>query len=144
VLNLNVGCGLRNRGTDEVGVDIDFNCKPDVCANMEALPFKSDTFNQVRALHVLEHVPNIVSVMNEIYRVLKWNGEFIVEVPEFPHWKSVADPTHVRYFIEDSFRYFEGMNRLPGFKGSFQILKFVRGDKGMPTEGNLDCYMRKN
>ena len=144
MLNLNIGSGKDKLSEEFIRLDIDLSCKPNVCARAEALPFKNGVFDKVVASHVLEHIPDIVSTLNEVYRVLKWNGDFIVEVPEFPHWKAVVDPTHVRYFIQDTFKYFEGMNRLSGFKGSFQITGFARGEKGTPTEGNLDCYMRKN
>jgi len=47
----------------------------------EGLPFDNSFFDAVSCIAVLEHVFNPPNVVEEIYRLLKPNGVFIVEVP---------------------------------------------------------------
>jgi ubiquinone/menaquinone biosynthesis C-methylase UbiE len=47
----------------------------------EALPFRSDMFNKINIQEVLEHVPNDISAVGEIYRVLKKDGLCYVSAP---------------------------------------------------------------
>ncbi|MBC8550660.1 MAG: class I SAM-dependent methyltransferase [Candidatus Brocadiales bacterium] len=45
------------------------------------LPFSDNTFDRVKALDVLEHLPDLPLALSEIYRVLKPNGVFCVAIP---------------------------------------------------------------
>ncbi len=45
------------------------------------LKFKSNFFDRVIAIHVLEHLPNLPKTINEVYRVLKKKGEFLIVIP---------------------------------------------------------------
>ena len=121
ILCLNLGCGTLNRTKEEVGYDIDPSCKPDVLGNAENLPFKDSSFDEVRAVHVLEHIQNIVKVANEVSRVLRAGGRFHIIVPLFPSVGSIADPTHVRYFVPETFPYFVREKALPGLKHTFEM-----------------------
>lgn len=72
-------------------------------------PFADGEFDELRCWHVLEHLPagmTRVAVMNEMHRVLRPGGELSIEVPVFPFWTAIADPTHVSYFVPQSFDYF--------------------------------------
>jgi SAM-dependent methyltransferase len=75
---------------------------------VEPLPYEDNTFDEVRASHVLEHVETVlhwredgkwyrrfprVEIMREIYRVLKSGGVAIISVPVgYPNY--AQDPTH--------------------------------------------------
>lgn len=45
------------------------------------LTYDDDSFDMVMANHVLEHVPDDVSAMKELYRVLKPGGHAVLQVP---------------------------------------------------------------
>lgn len=47
----------------------------------ERLPFDDAFFDRVLAIHVLEHLPNLPAALNEISRVLKQQGRFVVVIP---------------------------------------------------------------
>lgn len=49
--------------------------------DITALPFATNTFEVVFALHVLEHIPNDHQAMCELWRVLKPQGWAILQVP---------------------------------------------------------------
>lgn len=71
-------------------------------------PFEDNTFDELRCWHVLEHIErqHLISVMNELQRVLKVGGVADIEVPVFPYWTAIADPTHVSFFVPQTFAYF--------------------------------------
>ena len=46
--------------------------------------------------------------MRELHRVMKKGAALSIKVPEFPCAASVADPTHVRFFVPRSFEHFCG------------------------------------
>lgn len=97
----------------------------DVRADLCNLPFTSDCFDLVICNHVLEHIPDDLSAMKEIYRVLKPNGQAILQVPleqEREHTfedDSITDPKeraqifgqydHVRIYGKDYFKRLESV-----------------------------------
>ncbi len=131
-----------NREKGEIGLDTDFACKPDVCGDVQNLPFKDESFDSINAIHVLEHIPNIVKVMNEAWRVLKPDGQFNVRVPLFPTIGSISDPTHVRFFIVPTFDYFTVRGKLTGLKEPFRMQGMAINDLTDTTQ-EIVCRMRK-
>lgn len=72
------------------------------------------TVDKLRASHVMEHIPagmdHRVKVMNEAHRVLKHGGTFEIIVPLLVGtWHAIADPTHVSFWVKESFHYFDGL-----------------------------------
>jgi SAM-dependent methyltransferase len=58
------------------------DAKPDVCFNVEdGFPFRSQSFEVVLMLNVLEHLASGGSCIADIARVLKPGGELIIAVP---------------------------------------------------------------
>ena len=53
----------------------------DVKADICDLPFKDGTFDLILCNHVLEHIPDDLKAMEELYRVLKKGGTLIAQVP---------------------------------------------------------------
>ena len=66
----------------------------DIKADICNLPFKDDTYDIIFCNHVLEHIPNDLKAMTEIYRVLKTGGMAIIQVP--------LDNDRSRTFTDDS------------------------------------------
>jgi ubiquinone/menaquinone biosynthesis C-methylase UbiE len=56
---------------------------PFVNGSATALPFADETFGTVTALDVIEHVPDHLGVLNEIYRVLRPGGLVLITVPAY-------------------------------------------------------------
>lgn len=54
-----------------------------VQARLEALPFRSNTFDAITALDVLEHLPDDRPALRELRRVLKPDGVLIITVPAY-------------------------------------------------------------
>jgi SAM-dependent methyltransferase len=53
----------------------------DVKADICALPFKDNEYDFIFCNHVLEHIPDDIKAMQELYRVLAPNGTAILQVP---------------------------------------------------------------
>lgn len=56
----------------------------DVTADITDLPFTNDSFEVIICNHVLEHIPNDLDALRELYRVLAPNGMAILQVPYDP------------------------------------------------------------
>lgn len=49
--------------------------------DMQSIPFHDNKFDVIYASHVLEHVPDDIKAMSELYRVLKYGGSCVLLVP---------------------------------------------------------------
>ncbi|MEH6408350.1 MAG: methyltransferase domain-containing protein [Leeuwenhoekiella sp.] len=100
----------------------------DVKADICNLPFESDSYDIIFCNHVLEHIPDDVKAMQELYRVLKPSGMAILQIPqeldraETFEDNTITDPKeraqifgqydHVRVYGRD---YFDKLRKI-GFK----------------------------
>lgn len=79
----------------------------------DGIPVADGTVEAARASHVMEHIPagyERIAVMNEVWRALQPGGEFYIIVPLMVGtWHAVADPTHVSFWVKESFHYFDGL-----------------------------------
>lgn len=76
-------------------------------------PCADGSVDAIRASHVMEHIPagqDRIDVMNEAHRVLRPGGVFEIIVPFMTGtWHAIADPTHVSFWVMESFHYFDGL-----------------------------------
>jgi predicted SAM-dependent methyltransferase len=87
-LTLNIG-SKESRFSD-VNVDLQINPNLDVCASALNLPFKEAVFREVFFTEVMEHLPlgSEKKALTEIHRVLGFNGQLVMSVPnDFGVWK---------------------------------------------------------
>lgn len=104
---VDIGCGDHKQIPSSLGVDYFRSRAADMRANIECgLPFRDQSVDQVYAVQVLEHVRDLIGLMNEIHRVLKPDGVLHVMVPYWKSVNAVADPTHVRFFNPQTFKFF--------------------------------------
>jgi hypothetical protein len=102
-----IGCGTTKQVPWAVGVDSVAQPGVDVVANVDdGLPFETASLDHVFAVHVLEHVRDMVTVMAELHRVLRPSGLLHVLCPYWEHVNAAADPTHVRAIDVLTFRWF--------------------------------------
>jgi SAM-dependent methyltransferase len=118
---LDAGCGkmpyrdfiLSNSKVEEyVGLDIvtaltyDDQVKPDVTWDGKKMPFQDGSFDCIIATEVLEHVPNLESYLNEVFRVLRPKGVFFFTTPflwplhEAPHDEYRITPYSIERQLE--------------------------------------------
>lgn len=104
---LDVGCGIR-KYPGAVGVDRNPASRADVLADLDRFPypFRDDSFDQVRAVHVIEHVADVVRTIEEFHRLTKAGGTIYIATPHYTDFSSFCDPTHRWHLNSFSFRYF--------------------------------------
>lgn len=112
-VKLNIGAG---RTYIPGFVNIDLSEQADISLNLsnDALPYEDSSVDLVFTHHTLEHIPNYLFVMSEIYRVLKHNGVLFVGVPYLTLTQyNLVNPYHLHHFNEFSFDFFDP-NKLKG------------------------------
>lgn len=103
--SLVIGCGTRPK----VGaVNLDMCALPgvDVVHDLEEVPypFADASFRYIEAEDVLEHVGNLIAIMDELHRILRPAGMLWIRGPHalYP-LQAWRDPTHRRLFVPGSF-----------------------------------------
>lgn len=109
-INLDVGCGF-NKQPGFVGMDRRPVPGIEVVHEIHDLPwpFEDNSCKAVLMSHVLEHLDARINVeiFDEVWRILKPEGKFIVAVPYAGSVGGYQDPTHTRPgFNEHTFEYF--------------------------------------
>jgi len=111
---LNIGAGRADQLPGAVRLDVARATRPHVVADLDAgaLPFKAGAFDAVGAYDVVEHVEDLVALLEEIHRVLKAGGVLHVTTPHFSCANAFTDPTHRRALGLTSFDYFDDAHAL--------------------------------
>lgn len=119
MIKLDVGCGNYKKD-GYIGIDIsDFPCVNIVRDIQKGLPFSDNTIDEIYCNHCLEHIDELIFVMNEFCRVLKKESLLYVNVPlayapvNLPSGDIInmigsgafRDPTHKRFFTPETFFY---------------------------------------
>ena len=110
---LHLGCG-RKILEGYINVDIVEGPGVDVlCDVARGIPFPDCVFDEVLAVDFIEHIPPVrsIALMNDIWRVLRPGGVFKIHVPAAPGITAFQDPTHVSFWNEESFTYYEDGHR---------------------------------
>ncbi len=104
--------GLRCLSTDYASYMVAPHAGKAVQADMQHFPAKTDSFDLIFCLHVLEHVPDDREGIAELARILKPGGTAYIIVPFMTGWPETVefgkpDPTiydHYRGYSSDDFR----------------------------------------
>lgn len=113
---LDVGCGT-NKHAGAIGLDYNPRTNADVIHDLgkTPYPFADDEFDLVVSNHVVEHVPDVMAFVTELYRVTKNGGTIRLLTPHYtnPDWAN--DPTHRNHFNSYSFNTFMPERRIFDF-----------------------------
>ncbi len=104
---LDVGCGW-NKTPGAIGIDSNPKSHADVIHDLGVVPypFADNEFDQIICRHVAEHVPDVMALVTELYRITKRGGRITIITPHYtnPDWPT--DPTHRNHFNSYSFNCF--------------------------------------
>jgi SAM-dependent methyltransferase len=125
-MKLNLGCSSNHR---EGFVNVDIVPPADQIANLNFdWPWQDSSIDYILAIDLIEHLPEKIHTLNELWRVLKPGAIAEIEVPIAGTPCAVADPTHCSLWDRLSFSYFEHGHELHaqyanpyGIKASFVV-----------------------
>jgi SAM-dependent methyltransferase len=123
---LDLGCGICKQ-PGAIGVDL--RGHPDVVADISGpLPFRDNCAGAAYLNDVIEHIPNTIALMEEIWRVCKPNALVHIRVVNWDSQYMAIDPTHCRPIHPETFSFFG--NR-PGREyythARFDLVRLVKG-----------------
>lgn len=106
-MKLNLGCGKDIR----MGyVNLDFVAAPgiDVIWDLEKFPypFEDNTFDEVYAANIIEHLTDAKKTIIELHRICKNNAIMKINVPHAMTPLAWGDITHKRVFSSESFKHY--------------------------------------
>lgn len=104
---LDVGCGI-NKYPGAIGVDRNPASRADVLCDLDRFPypFRDGSFDEIRVVHVIEHVADVVAAVEEFHRLARDSGRILIVTPHYTDFSSFCDPTHRWHLNSFSFRYF--------------------------------------
>ena len=113
---LDVGCGI-NKLPDSLGIDRNPNTKADVLTDLDSFPypFRDNSFDGLQAIHVIEHLSDILRAMEEFHRLVRPGGHVFLVTPHYTDFSSFCDPTHRWHLNSFSLRYFGDDNAGYGY-----------------------------
>jgi SAM-dependent methyltransferase len=103
---LHIGAG-KKKIKGAVTLDVNPRVSPDVLwdLNVFPYPFPDSSFDTIVCEHVIEHLDNVIRVMEELHRVARAGGRVWIYVPHFSSLNFNTDPTHTHAFSSRSFDY---------------------------------------
>lgn len=119
---LHLGCG-KDILKGYVNLDIAKLSGVDVVHDLNKVPypFPKNKFDEVFCRHILEHIDDLFSVMDELSRITKKGGRIKIIAPYFSGQGAFNDPQHKRFFTYKTFEYFE-----PGGYYSKSVFKTLK------------------
>lgn len=105
---LNLGCGHVIKA-GWVNHDLAPLAGVDVIHDLRQFPWPFDDgqFEEVHMKDVLEHLPDSIRTMEELYRITRPGAKVYVTVPYWNSLVATGDPTHIRLFNEYSLTFFD-------------------------------------
>lgn len=74
-------------------------------------PFGDDSFDEIQAYDIMEHLPAALPFINELWRISKPDAKVFIHTswagPQSGARQVWRDPTHVRPYTEESMAYFD-------------------------------------
>ncbi len=138
-MNIDIGCG-SHKTPGFVGIDREAYDGVDIVHDLNyGLPIHDNSVDLVLASHILEHLPDTVEIMREIWRVCKHGSQVAISVPYYKSIGAWQDPTHVRAFTEATFYYWDPEHPLYGvyrWKERFKVQSIQ-----WATAGNLEVVL---
>lgn len=124
---LDIGCNIgffikaaQEVGFEVTGVELNDGCAAygrkkfnlDIYSKyLEDISFSDETFDVITLFDVLEHVPDMHSFLEEVRRILKYNGLLVLQSPNFnslmaeltkSKWHWLAPPDHLYHFTPET------------------------------------------
>lgn len=91
---LDVGCG-RGKYPGAIGIDLSPHTQADVlCDWSSTYPFADSSFDEIRLIHVIEEVPDVMAALREVHRIARPGARVVIVTPHYTDHSSYCSPTH--------------------------------------------------
>ena len=142
---LDIGCG-EHKTQSFIGMDARKIDGVDIVHDLEVFPYPipDESCSKILGSHVFEHInpQRTIPMLNELWRIMKWDGTLILTMPYAGSKGYWQDPTHCNGCTEVTFQYFDPKYPLHNI---YKPLPW-KIKKGYPTyrmSGNLEVVMDK-
>jgi len=109
---LDLGCGKNKYKSENpsdvvIGIDFSEDSDADVIHDLTKFPYplKDSEFDMIICSHVIEHLPNTLHVLEELWRIAKNGATVKIWTPYFSCPGAYTDVTHIKYFTYNSFNF---------------------------------------
>jgi len=148
---VDIGCGANKAGEHFFGIDYRALPGVDLVQDLEKFPWKvpSESFNTAVSSHVIEHINPaqgvFIKFMNEAWRILKPEGEFIIGAPYATSVGMFRDPTHCNFINEETWSYFDPDDQFyhGGLYGIYAPLPWRIKINTWHSNGNIEVVLVK-
>lgn len=127
-MKIDFGCG-EHKTEGLIGIDIVQHPNVDIVHDLSLFPYpiEANSVEYIQANHVLEHVPDFIKTIEELWRICMDNAVIEVRCPHASCFPTVwADPTHKRALVKNSFIHWSrDAKHIYGFEGEL-IVEEVR------------------
>jgi len=120
-IDLDIGCGAAKQA-GFIGIDMRPLPGVDIVHDVEVYPWPlpDECVRRAIASHLVEHIDphkgNFIRFMDEVWRVMKVGGEFIIATPHGSSQGFLQDPTHCNPCNEWTWAYFDPYEQQTGGK----------------------------
>src|SRR5690242_811116 len=110
---MKLNLGAADRHIDGfISVDLCFATRPPgpfvIVDLRQSWPWDYSMVDEIVAYDIIEHLPDRIHTMNEMWRVLKPGARAVIEVPNASRGAGFfQDPTHVSWWCRNTFQYFQ-------------------------------------
>jgi len=106
-IKLDIACG-QNKQEGFTGVDVAPTSQADVIHDLTQFPwpFEENSVEEAFCSHYVEHTPDLIGFMNELWRIMAPGAQVRIVHPHSRSDRAFQDPTHVRFIPETGWAYF--------------------------------------
>lgn len=104
-------------------------------------PLPSNYFKEIRLWHILQFLVDTIKTMEEVWRVGKPGAKVIIAVPYYMSALAFGDPGHIRYFTEETFKFFTTDSWYISNLGSYTQARFRIVKMELRTTGRFRRFL---
>lgn len=107
LIKLDIACG-NSKQDGFRGVDISPDVQADDVHDLTVFPwpYQDNSVEEAFCSHYVEHTPDLISFMNELYRIMAPDAQVRIVHPHSRSDRAFQDPTHLRFIPESTWPYF--------------------------------------
>lgn len=148
LIKIDLGCG-SNKQPGFIGVDYRKLAGVDIVQDLEQFPWPlpDGCATLVVAGHVVEHINpakgTFIKFMNEVWRITKFGGQFMISTPYAGSRGYWSDPTHINGCTIETWGFFDPLHPINTY-GIYRPLPWaVQPQSTYRVDGNMEILLQK-